>query len=270
MKKHFFAFVLISISSLAFGTATQTEAPIEEPTKLLPPPPDCKIPAITSTYGAIIPGIQSIGLLTKFEVGKPHQDGAVIYYTEFKSAEKYYYSQEDIRVKNTSPFNPTMVIKGGRPQGITGIFISKEDGRDYDIISGTYATVLVNPDGFICQDGYETKDGARAPLWTWSTSAHSAMTGKIEQSPQQKSKNETKAIAIQLLKYDELQTTFQISKIINDNIIESRKIIVNSIKGSASFFDMQLKFHTQDKMFYLDEFIEPKNFNLTLHKAFGR
>lgn len=270
-------FASIFISVITVGCVTTNDWPLlKKETETaedvvsgnVPVAPDCNVTAVTRNYGTIIPGIQSIKISSKLETGKSYEDGSVIYYAEFKDAGKYYYPQDNIYVKSNSPLNPTMVLESGRSYRINNTFISDEDRNAYDIFIGKYSIVLINQDGFVCGKGYH-EDGTRAPIWNWSVSAHNQMINKIEQSPQEKDLNKKRAIAIQLLKHDDLQTTFQIARIVNDNIVESRKITVNSIKGSLDFSSMHIKFHIKNKIFYLDELVEPKNFNLTLYQVFG-
>lgn len=249
MKYKFFLVLLFSATAFA-----QTESELITA-------PECIIPSLTETYGSRLPSTQRIYTTSKSEIGKEYQEGSVIYYAEYKEAEKFHYAQSDIKITNPSPLNRNYSLnKDGRL--ITQFSFKNKSGKIFDVVTFDESVwFVIDENGMMCNGGY-------LPGLNWSinnifknsVSPHIPFKSKIEQTKNQSQANITKAIAIQLVTINELQITFQTSKITDEKITENHKRSINALKGEADLGIIKVKFHIKNgKTFVLDEVTEITN-----------
>lgn len=223
--------------------------------------PECVVPALTETYGTRTSPIYQIDVNSKSEIGKEYQEGNIIYYKEYKEAEKFYYPQADIKITNSSPLNKDYLFKKEN-RAISKFSFKSKAGKKYDIISmDEIIWFAVDEDGFICNGGYQSaQNWGLNNIFKYKVPQHPPLKFQIEQTKNQIQANVTKATAIQLVKADELQITLQTSQITNDKITSSRKFSLNAMKGHANLGDIEIKFRPSNgKNIILDELTEFTN-----------
>lgn len=247
---------LIFLAAFAFGAYAQSNVEPHSQNDLSPAP-ECIVPALTNLYGQRISGSYKTDVRSKSEIGKEYQEGAVVYYKEYKDAEKFYYFQDEIKIVNPSPLNRNYIFRVG-DKFITKFSFRAKAGKVYDIISGDdIVWFAVDEDGYICSGGYVSgMDWSLNNLFKYTVPPHNRLRSKIEQTKNQSQANLTKAIAIQLLKIDELQLSLQTSQIVDDKIVGQRKFSVNAMKGIANLGEVEIRFHQKDGKLLIDEINE--------------
>ncbi|MCX5864315.1 MAG: hypothetical protein NTW42_04500 [Deltaproteobacteria bacterium] len=192
--------------------------------------------------------------------------GDVIFYANFKDAQKFYTATEDVLLKDKSPLNPDSIIKTDqrvpvvgtiRTQFNNGMLLDVVEAKDVSKILPVTKLFPVKPDGFLCGDTL----GAGMPYVMQS----SPMTLTVEELKG----GGTRSVAIVLQKIDGAIASVQVSLIVNGQQVKSITRGYDLFAGTINLSGLSMQIKKDGPGIKIISVSEPQDYYVWFHDFFG-